>query len=218
MECNIGLVEDDVEFRAALVNQISSRAGLSVAFAVGSAEEALEAVAREPVDLVVVDLGLPGMSGIEFLRRLWSVCPRAEAMVLTVLADDESLFEALRAGAVGYLTKDLPPEAMVAAIYELRAGGAPMSPGIARRVVQAFSERAEEGAGLSAREREILVMLSQGYTYLNAAARLGLSIHTVHTHVRNIYRKLHVNSRAEAVYEAIRRRLVKVDRSPPTGE
>ncbi|HEY3357971.1 MAG TPA: response regulator transcription factor [Polyangia bacterium] len=217
MAYDIGIVEDDTKVRETLARLLADDHGLRVVFEAGTAEEALERLEESPADLVIVDLGLPGMDGIEFLRRAAVASPATQCMVLTVYADEQRLFDALRAGALGYLTKDTPPDAIAAAITDLRQGGSPMSPGIARLVVKAFGRPAAPVAEvpgveivLTAREREILSFLAQGYTYQNVAARLGLSTHTIHSHIRNIYRKLQVNSRSEAVYEALRRKLVDV--------
>ena len=213
MSYDIGIVEDDDRVRGMLDGLLRQVGDHKVAFAVGSAEQALERMEADAVDLVVVDLGLPAMGGIEFIHRVSVKWPAVQCLVLTVFADEQSLFDALRAGALGYLTKDTPPDGIVEAIEELRDGGSPMSPGIARRVVRAFTQPPPEAAigadgGLTPREREILTALAQGYTYQNVAACLSLSSHTVHSHIRNIYRKLQVNSRSEAVYEALRRRLL----------
>ncbi|MBM4396702.1 MAG: response regulator transcription factor [Deltaproteobacteria bacterium] len=213
MACRVGIVEDHAEMRAAIAAAVMLAPDREIAFAVGSAEEALVELANRPADLVFVDLGLPGMDGIDLLRRLPAACPGVEAIVLTVLADEATIFEALRAGAVGYLMKDSGPARVSAAIDELRAGGAPMTPGIARRVVDALGGRSSPPADpvLSHRELEILRLLAHGYTYQNVAARLGLSGHTIHSHLRNVYRKLQVNSRSEAVWEAVRRRLLQLE-------
>jgi len=214
MAYGIGIVEDDRTVRESLELLVDGQRGCRVVFAVGSAEEALREVEAAAPQLAIVDLGLPGLSGVQLIERLALLAPGTDALVLTVYEDDHSVFDALRAGAVGYLVKDISPERLLDAIEETRDGGAPMSPAIARRVVQTFAgtpppvERVRSWSPLTAREGGILEMLAQGFTYLNASTALGISTHTVHSHIRSIYRKLAVNSRSEAVYEAMRRGLV----------
>jgi DNA-binding NarL/FixJ family response regulator len=215
MAYEIGIVDGDAAVRRRLRLVLDGRDDRRVAFAVRTAAEALAFVATRPVSLIILDLSLPDLDGVELLRRLRAASPATPCLVFSALGDEQRLFAALRAGALGFLTKDGPPEAIGAAVEELRRGGSPLSPGVARRVVTAFAPSptpagAEEGATLTSREREILTFLAQGFTYQNAAARLALSTHTIHSHIRNIYRKLQVNSRSEAVYEALRRRLLNV--------
>ena len=213
METRIGIVEDDRDLRGSIAALLDGDPGLSVAFAVGTAEEALALLERDPPALLVVDLGLPAMGGAELIQRAAELCPGTEVLVLTVCEDDQSVFDALKAGAVGFLTKDAPLDRLLDAVHEAQAGGAPMSPAIARRVVRSFSglRRGKEGSTeLTTREQEVLTLVAEGYTYGNVAALLELSTHTVHAHLRNVYRKLAVNSRSEAVYEACRRRIIKL--------
>lgn len=216
MTLEIGIVDDDKAVRDSLSALLRRERNLHLAFVVGSAEEALAEVERLPPELLIVDLGLPGMNGVQLIERLAVMSPRTEVLVLTIYEDDQSVFEALRAGAVGYLTKDSAPEQLLDAVGEVHRGGAPMSPSVARRVVQAFAARPPAAAAeehwctLTPREREILEQLARGYTYQNVASTLQLSTHTVHSHVRNIYKKLAVNSRSEAVYQAVRRGLVRI--------
>lgn len=216
--CRVGLVEDDRSQRESLGVLLDGQRGCSVVFAVGSAEEALARIEDGAPEVLVVDLGLPGMSGVELIRRLGTLAPLVETLVFTISEDNQSVFEALAAGASGYVTKDATPARLLDAVDELRAGGAPMSPAIARRVVRAFADRAAPppaapaGCILTTREREVLEHLAAGHSYESAAASLGLSTHTVHSHLRSVYKKLHVNSRAEAVYEAVTRNLVQLPR------
>jgi DNA-binding NarL/FixJ family response regulator len=212
---HVGLVIGNTDFRRKLVRAIQGLSGHRIVFATASNDHALAQFDQDPVDLVIVELGHAELNGVDFLRRLSTSSPGTEAMVLTTQEDEALLFEALRAGAVGYLWKDTPPEAVVAAMADLRKGGVPMSPGVARRIVQTFTDRAAvpsfaPTSTLTGRETEILAMLAQGLTYQSVAKRLQLSGHTVHSHVRNIYGKLQVNSRSEAVYEAIRRKLLQM--------
>ena len=173
----------------------------------GSMEEALAKVEWDAPDVVLADIGLPGMNGIEGVRRLKSRYPALQILMLTIYADNEHIFEAICGGASGYLLKDTPPGKLLEAIRELRDGGAPMSPEIAYKVVQMFQRAAPPKNGdnqLSAREIEVLKLLADGHVYKTAADKLSLSVDTIRFHVRNIYEKLHVHSKSEAVLKAFR--------------
>jgi DNA-binding NarL/FixJ family response regulator len=163
--------------------------------------------------VLLLDIGLPGASGIEGARRFRAAVPDLQILVLTVFADSEHVFRALCAGANGYLLKDTPPQKLLEAIRDVHDGGAPMSPSIARRVLQTFRSlpvlAASEDAALSVREREVLKWLAEGYSYQAAAGQLGISVDTVRAHVRKIYDKLHVHTRSEAVLKAMRRGLLR---------
>jgi DNA-binding NarL/FixJ family response regulator len=156
---------------------------------------------------MLMDVGLPGMSGIEGVRALKERLPDLQILILTVYGDDDHVFEAICAGAHGYLVKDTPPDRLLEAIRELRTGGAPMSPEVARKVVTMFQKIApprSEDNRLSVRELEVLKLLAEGHSYKTAAARLAVSLDTVRFHVRNIYEKLHVHSKSEAVVKALK--------------
>lgn len=163
------------------------------------------------VDVALVDLGLPGMSGQELISIAKAAWPRIELMVVTGFADDESIYEALRAGATGYLLKDAGPADIAAAIDEVAAGGAPMSPGIARRVLAGFHAHREgpEPPDLTHRERQVLDLLARGASYPMIAQGLGISMNTVQSHIKAIYRKLQVSTKSEATLVAIRRGYVR---------
>ncbi len=162
------------------------------------AESALQRIGPLNADVILVDIGLPGQSGIDLARQVKARIPEILIMMLTVYEDDERIFESLKAGASGYILKDTPPERLISAIKELYNGGSPMSPSIARKVVEAFqSPSSDEQSELTEREREILSLLCQGYRYREIAERLFVSIDTVRAHVRHVYEKLHVNSRYE---------------------
>lgn len=206
------IVEDQRRTREGLTAEIGHAPGFSVPAAFGSMEEALPSLERDPPDVLLADIGLPGMSGIEGVRRYRALHAEALVLMLSVYGDDEHVFEAICAGACGYLLKDTQPERLLEALRELVAGGAPMTPEIARRVVATF--RAVPAApaqahGLSPRELDVLRALSDGHSYKTAAAALGLSIDTVRFHVRHVYAKLHVHSKSEAVLAALRRGLVR---------
>lgn len=206
----VAIVEDQRRTREGLAAELQAADDLVLAGAWGSMEEALPALEREPPDVLLADIGLPGMSGIEGLRRYRARHAQALVLMLSVFDDDQHVFEAICAGASGYLLKDTPPERLREAIRELVAGGAPMTPEIARRVVATFRQVPQTTVehGLSPRELDVLRALGQGHSYKTAARALDLSIDTVRFHIRNIYAKLHVHSKSEAVLAALRRGIV----------
>ena len=173
-----------------------------------TAETALIGIAHVAAQVALVDVNLPGINGIECVARLRTLHPALVCLILTMYEDAPVIFDALKAGACGYLLKRMPPEEIAAAVVQAHAGGSPMSPQVARQVVNFFHHRpAVEGiAGLTGREREVLALLATGSLYKEIAARLGVTIDTVRTHLRNIYEKLHVHSRTEAVVQYLSRR------------
>jgi len=197
------VVEDLDPIRQALRLLLDGSPGYACAGTAASAEEALDATLEAEPEVILLDVGLPGMSGIEALGPLRSKWPRAEFVVLTVFDDAERVFEALCAGATGYLVKETPPAAVLAAIREVHEGGAPMSASIARRVVGAFRKPGDALGELTAREREVLDGLVAGRTYGQIADGLFVSRNTVGFHVKQVYAKLHVRSRAEAVARVV---------------
>lgn len=208
----VALIEDRREIRAGLQALIGGTEGFACAAAFGSMEEALPALAGLGVDVVLVDIGLPGMSGIEGLRVLRARAPDLPLLMLTVYDDDERIFDALCAGASGYLLKKTPPARLLESLKEAVAGGAPMSPEVARRVVAIFRAvrpPAQSEHDLTPHEHRLLRMLVEGHNYKTAAAELGVSVNTVSFHVRHVYQKLQVHSRSEAVAKALRERIVE---------
>ena len=198
----VALVEDDHQVRAGLRLLIDHSKKCACVAAFGSAEEALARLPSLQADVVLMDIRLPGMSGIECIRELKLRRPKFQIMMLTVLEDHDRIFQSLTAGASGYLLKQTPPDKLLEAITELHRGGAPMSTQIARRVVEVFQQAAPGGdvtAGLSPREKEIVALLAKGHLYKEIASQLGISVETVRTHIHNTYEKLHVRSRTEAV-------------------
>lgn len=201
----VAIVEDDNDIRAGLAVLIDGSEGFQCVAAYSSAEDALSDVLKKKPDVVLMDINLPHMSGIECTRKLKELRPDLSIMVLTVYDDDESIFESLKAGARGYILKKTPPAKLLESILDLSNGGSPISSQIARKVVQTFQAlgtSSEERENLSRRENEILAYLAKGYRYKEIAETLFISIETVRTHVRNIYEKLHVRSRTEAVLKA----------------
>lgn len=202
---HIALVEDDNEIRQTLNLIIDGSVGFSCKYAFPDGESALASIPNLPVDVVLMDIDLPGKSGIEVTRVLKQQCKDIDFIMLTVQSDDDSIFESLCAGASGYLLKDTNPADLLLHIKEVFDGGSPMSSQIARRIINSF--RIIENP-LSERETEVLKILSKGFNYKDVADQLFLSPHTVKTHIKNIYSKLHVNNRAEAIYKAIKQKLI----------
>ena len=202
---HIAIVEDDNEIRQTLNLIIDGSAGFSCKYAFPDGESALESIGNLPLDIVLMDIDLPRKSGIEVTRQLKRENPQLDIIMLTVQSDDNSIFESLCAGASGYLLKDTSPAELLVHIREVHDGGAPMSSSIARRIINSF--RVIDNP-LSERETEILKMLSKGLNYKEIAQEVFLSHHTVKTHIKNIYSKLHVGNRAEAIYKALKQKLI----------
>jgi DNA-binding NarL/FixJ family response regulator len=203
------IVEDHDRLRATL-REVLELEGIGCIATFSSCEEALAAAAPKDPDVIILDLALPGMSGIEGSRRFKERFPACEIVVFTVFDDREKVFEAICAGASGYLLKSDPPERIASAIREVLSGGSPMTPEIARMLVERFSRMpgASSTVGISDREQEVLRLLVDGLAKKEIAARLDLSIHTVDNYVRRLYRKLHVNTIGGAVAKALREGLV----------
>lgn len=197
----IGIVEDLPNIRQHLTQVIALAEDMELACAYRSAEEAFPAITEQGLDAVISDIGLPGANGIELLRKLRPFMPRTQFMVFTVLDDDLRVFEALKAGANGYLLKSSSAIAILESLRELLSGGAPMSPSVARRLVEHM--RPGKGGGeheaLTPREQHVLDLLAEGMLYKQIALREGLSVGTVKQHIHSIYKKLHVGSKEEAL-------------------
>ncbi len=212
---NIIVVEDTKTVRFMLVALLDGQSNHKVVAAVERVEEALEYLAHHCANLVVLDLCLPGLSYDQAVRAIKTASPDVDILVFTVSEEDETVFSALKAGAVGYILKTATPLQVIAAVDEIRAGGSPMSPSIARKVLREFQgpQISEELQGmispLSNRETEILDLLYQGFNITQIADNLCISPHTVHAHIKKIYSKLHVNSRSQAIYEAVQKKLIK---------
>lgn len=198
----VGIVEDDDILRQAFTDALELDPTMELWGAYPNAEEFLDHLLHTTPDVVIMDLNLPGINGIECTRRAKEQVPALQVLVCTVQDDDDSLFRALCAGATGYLLKDAHPGEVVEAVRTLIAGGSPMSPGIARRVLASFSKprkEVKEMELLSERERQVLEQLAKGHRYKEIADGLNLSIETVRTHIRNLYDKLQVSSRTDAL-------------------
>lgn len=211
---NVWIVEDNRLFRQGLAALVAEAEGMECPVAVESVEEALDRVETGDVpDIVLMDIGLPGMDGIDGTREIRARVRAARVIMLTVQEEDESVFRAVCAGASGYLLKPLPADEIVDAIREVEQGAAPMNGYIARKVLDMFSRYTVAPAEaatycLTPREREILALLVEGSTMKQIANRLAVSYHTIDTHLRSIYDKLHVHSRSAAVAKALRERLL----------
>lgn len=207
MRTSVALVEDDRQTRESLRELLRGEAGFDCVGAFGSAEEALATATPAP-DVMIVDINLPAMSGIEYVAQLKARHPAVRVLMLTTYEDRDAVFSSLRAGADGYLVKRHMASELIHAIEDVKAGGAPMSAQIARKVIEHFRQSppvAPELAQLTERERDILGLLANGYLYKEISTRLSISFDTVRTHVRNIYTKLRVQSRTEATLKYLGR-------------
>lgn len=204
----VSIVDDEADLREHIAGYLAAAGNVCCKSAYASAEEALEHLPEDKPDVILMDINLGGMDGIECVRRLTARMPQAQVLMLTVFEDTEKIFRALAAGASGYLLKRLSPKKLLEAIEEVRDGGSPMSASIARKVVQSFKSvpaRGDESVDLSQRERSVLNGLAEGLAYKQIADELGVSIHTVRNYIRRIYEKLHVQTRTEAVAKFLRR-------------
>jgi DNA-binding NarL/FixJ family response regulator len=208
---NVAIIEDMLEVREGLIALINGAAGFHCSAGYRTMEDALSHLDLTTIDVMLIDLDLPGMSGIEGIRILRGRSPDVCVLALTVYEDEDDVFDALCAGASGYLLKNTPPERLLESVREVAAGGAPMSPEVARRVVSLFREirpPSRDAGRLTPQETELLRLLVEGHHYKTAADVMGITVHTVNFHVKNVYAKLHVHSKSEAVAKALRDRLV----------
>lgn len=207
----VAIIEDQREVREGLAMLIGGTPGFHCTGSFRTMEDALRQISKEVPDVVLTDIGLPGMSGTEGIRLLKVRYPDMPIVALTVYDDEEEIFDALCAGASGYLLKDTLPARLLECLKEVVSGGAPMSPEVAHRVIKLFREvRPPERAShnLTPQETELLKLLVEGHNYKTAAAELGISVNTVSFHLKNIYDKLQVHSKSEAVAKALRNHLV----------
>ena len=198
----IAIIEDNDAIRNDLHHQLMEQQVASEINSYPDGETALKQLSKQPAQVVLCDLGLPGMNGIQCIATIKQQHPQTEVLVLTVYDDTENIFNAIKAGASGYLLKSTPSEKIMESISEVLSGGSPISASIARKVLQTFSIQQKGNSlfqDLGRREQEILEWLNKGYRYKEIADKLFISIETVRTHIRNIYNKLQVNSRVEAL-------------------
>ncbi len=211
MPISVSIVEDNDKLRGTLAKVIARAEGFRFASDYGSAEDALVDLPKVKPDVVLMDINLPGMNGVECVRQLKTLVPGTQVMMLTVYEDTENIFNALAAGASGYMLKRTPAKELIEAIHEVKRGGSPMTTHIARKVVQSFQkstgqqQAANELSELSEREQQVLDLLAQGLIYKEIADKLSISYETVHTYIRRIYEKLQVRTRTEAVAKFLQR-------------
>ncbi len=211
MAVSISIVEDNDQLRGTLAKVIGRADGFRFASDYASAEDALADLPKVKPDVVLMDINLPGMNGVDCVRKLKTLLPQTQVLMLTVYEDTENIFNALAAGANGYLLKRTPTKELIEAIRELQRGGSPMTAHIARMVVQSFQKRVApapsggELAELSEREQQVLDLLAQGLIYKEIADKLNIGYETVHTYIRRIYEKLQVRTRTEAVAKFLQR-------------
>jgi len=207
----VGIVEDNAALQLSLEQLFNKTQGMQCVASLGNLMNVLSEFKKAKPDVVLMDIGLPGISGIEGVRTVKSNFETVQVLMFTVFEDDEKIFDAIRAGASGYLLKKTPPEEIIQAVKELYEGGAPMSPSIARKVIQAFQSQPSSvitDYQLTGREKEILYSLVDGLSYKKIAEKYFVSISTIRTHISNIYQKLHVNSKSQAVAKVLQNKSV----------
>jgi DNA-binding NarL/FixJ family response regulator len=208
MSISVSIVEDNNQLRATLARILNRADGFHCLSQYANAEDALKDLPRVRPDVVLMDINLPGMNGVQCVRQLKVLLPQIQVMMLTVYEDTENIFNALTAGASGYMLKRTSSKELLEAIQDVQRGGSPMTMHIARKVVQSFQHTAataQPTENLSEREQQVLDLLSQGLMYKEIAEKLGISYETVHTYIRRIYEKLQVRTRTEAVAKFLRR-------------
>jgi DNA-binding NarL/FixJ family response regulator len=209
---DVAVIEDQEDIREGLAVLIGSTPGFRCVGAYRSMEEALPGIARRPPAIALLDIGLPGMSGLDGIRPIRARQPTIQILMLTVYEDDDRIFNALCAGATGYLLKKTPPDRLIGNIRDAINGGSPMSPEVARKVValfRTFRPRPDAEYDLTGHETRLLRMLVDGHNYKTAAEELGVSVNTVAFHMKRVYEKLQVHSKSEAVSKALREGLIQ---------
>ena len=208
MSISVSIVEDNDKLRATLARVLNRAEGFRCLSQYANAEDALKDLPQVRPDVVLMDINLPGMNGVQCVRQLKALLPEIQVMMLTVYEDTENIFNALAAGAGGYMLKRTSSKELLEAIQDVQRGGSPMTMHIARKVVQSFQHTAataQSTENLSEREQQVLDCLSQGLMYKEIAEKLGISYETVHTYIRRIYEKQQVRTRTEAVAKFLRR-------------
>lgn len=203
----VSIVDDEKDLRQSIATFVNGSPGFKCISSYANAQEALEHLPTERPDVVLMDIHMKGMNGIECVERLKAIVPEIQIVMLTVYEDTDQIFKALSVGASGYLLKRLSPTKLLQAIREVHAGGSPMSSSIARKVVASFQKtgkETEKQTNLSPREQMVLDCLAKGFTYKQIADELDISIDTIRTYIRRVYEKLHVQSRTEAVAKYLR--------------
>jgi DNA-binding NarL/FixJ family response regulator len=201
----VSIAEDLPEIRNSIERLIKEQPDMLLMSASANARDAMPIIIDKQPDVVIMDINMPGMSGIDCIRTIKSDCPATQFMIFTIYENDEKIFDALAAGASGYLLKKTSPEKIIEAIKELHQGGSPMSTPIARKVINHFKETKSPGhESLTNKENEILTLLSKGFLYKEIAAKLSISVGTVTQHIHNIYEKLHVSNKTEAINKVFR--------------
>jgi DNA-binding NarL/FixJ family response regulator len=197
------VAEDMQEIRHSLAQLLQQQDDMLFLGAFSNAEEAAPEIIKSQPDIVIMDINMPGMNGIDCIRKIKDECPGTQFMIFTIYENDEKVFDALAAGASGYLLKKTPPEKIIEAVKELNNGGSPMSSQVARKVISHFKESKQQGhADLTNKENEVLLLLSKGFLYKEIAVQLGITVGTVTQHIHRIYEKLHVANRTEAINKA----------------
>lgn len=206
MSVRVAIIEDDPDIRHLLQLLLQASPGYSCEAVYPDCILGIPAIIADPPDILLMDIDLPEISGIEGVQKIKQQLPELNIIMLTIHEDDEAIFSAICAGAIGYLVKGLPPVQLLDAITEAHQGGSPMSPGIARKIIRSFQP--QQAHSLSERELEVLKLLCEGDNYSAIAKKLFISGNTVRSHIKSIYKKLEVNSRAEAVLKATKNRMV----------
>ncbi|MEP6675171.1 MAG: response regulator transcription factor [Ferruginibacter sp.] len=207
-EITVSIVEDIAEVRESIEKLIQQSEDFLLAGSYSNAEQAEQALPDHTPDIVIMDINLPGRNGIDCIKNLKEKCKGSQFIMFTIFEDDQKVFDALEAGACGYLLKKTPKEKILEALKELHEGGSPMSTQIARKVIQVFQKNksmSEEAAPLTKKEKEILELLAKGYLYKEIAEKTSISANTVKQHIHNIYEKLHVQNRTEAINKVYKR-------------
>jgi DNA-binding NarL/FixJ family response regulator len=202
MKIKVSIVEDDAGTRVSLMKVLQNASGLNCLHAYADGETALAEIPKDVPEVVLMDIRLPGMSGIECVAKLKEKLPELVVLMLTTYEESDLIFESLRAGATGYLLKNMPPAELINAVVQARTGGSPLSMRIARKIVSHFQEikkPASDTEELTKREHEILSLLAKGFLYKEIADQLQISINTVRVHIQKVYEKLHVHSRSQAI-------------------
>jgi DNA-binding NarL/FixJ family response regulator len=210
----VSIIDDDQVLVDGLSQIIGQAEGFTCGATFQSVEQALPTLRKDPPDVLLLDIELPGMHGDEAVRLLRNVCQRMEILMLTVFADRGRIFESICNGASGYLLKSTPPETLLEGIRSARSGGSPISPEIARQIVEVFQRRGTQAEtsgsdALGTQEIRLLTLLAEGYSYVSAASKMNISVNTIRNYVRSAYEKLQVHSKSEAVTKAIREGLIR---------